>query len=92
VNDPADANFFPLDRLTWRFASHLIGVMKPHEGIYEHVERTTALPPASMLFFDDLEPNVVAARRRGWQSHQIQADSDPIEQARIVLRERGVLD
>jgi FMN phosphatase YigB (HAD superfamily) len=91
VNDPRDPNFLPLERLTWRFASHLIGVMKPHDRIYQHVEKTTDLPPASMLFFDDLEPNVAAARRRGWQAHQIQVDSDPIEQARIVLRRHGVL-
>jgi FMN phosphatase YigB (HAD superfamily) len=91
VNDPADPNFLPLDRLTWRFASHLIGIMKPHDGIYEHVERTTGLPPASMLFFDDLEPNIAAARRRGWRAHQIQCDSDPIAQARAILREHGVI-
>ena len=92
VNDPADSNFFPLDRLTWRFASHHIGVMKPHEGIYEHVERTTSLPPESMLFFDDLEANVAAARKRGWNAEQIRMDSDPIEQMRTHLRDRGILD
>jgi FMN phosphatase YigB (HAD superfamily) len=91
MNDPDDPNFFPLDRLTWRFASHHIGVMKPHDGIYEFVERTTKLAPSSMLFFDDLEPNVAAAQRRGWQAHQIRIDADPIAQMRRVLHDRGVL-
>ena len=45
MNDPSHSSFFPLDRLTWRFASHLIGACKPADAIYEHVERTTELPP-----------------------------------------------
>jgi hypothetical protein len=44
-------------------ASHLIGVMNRTIGSIG-VEKTTELPPASMLFFDDLEPNIAAARRR----------------------------
>lgn len=91
INDRSDPNFLPLERLTYRFASHLIGVMKPHDAIYEYVERETGLPPASLLFFDDIEANVAAARRRGWNTHRIGTDSDPIEQARVVLRGHGVL-
>src|SRR5204862_3482771 len=46
VNDPADPNFLPLARFSYRFASHLVGVMKPKDGIYEHVERETKLASA----------------------------------------------
>jgi putative hydrolase of the HAD superfamily len=91
ITDRNDPNFLPLDRLTWRFASHHIGIMKPHPGIYEHIERTTQLPPESILFFDDLDANVVAALKRNWQARQIAHDGDPIAQVRRHLAGCGVL-
>jgi FMN phosphatase YigB (HAD superfamily) len=88
--DPASPNFMSLDRLTWRFASHLIGVMKPHPGIYEYVERATKIPPAKIIFFDDLQANIAVASQRGWNAYQIRTDSDPIAQVRSQLREHGL--
>jgi putative hydrolase of the HAD superfamily len=90
VHDRADPNFLPMDRLTWRFASHLIGHHKPHDPIYEHVERTTGIAPQRIIFFDDLEENVAAAHRRGWQGYRIEIDADPMQQARKHLRAHGV--
>ena len=89
--DPSDANYLPLERLTHRFASHLVGMRKPSAEIYEHVEQTTRVPPGSIWFFDDLEANVTAARQRGWRAHLIRIDADPIAQARHHLREAAVL-
>ena len=89
--DRSHSSYFPFDRFTWCFASHLIGVCKPSGAIYEHVERTSGLPPDSILFVDDLETNVAAARKRGWNAEQIRVDSDPIEQARAHLRAHRVL-
>ncbi len=91
INNPADPNYLPIDRFTFCFASHLIGLMKPHDPIYEHVERETGLPPASLLFFDDLQANIATAQRRGWNAHLIRTDSDPIAQVREHLRSLGVL-
>jgi putative hydrolase of the HAD superfamily len=91
MTNPADPNFLPLDRLTHRFASHLLGVRKPHDAIYEHVERTAGVSPDSIVFFDDLEANVTAAVRRGWRGHVIRTDADPIAQARSHLRACGLL-
>ena len=89
--DPSDCSFFPLDRMTHRFASHLIGACKPSDAIYEHVERTTGLSGDKIVFFDDLEENVAAASRRGWRAQQIRLDADPIAQARRSLQHHGVL-
>jgi putative hydrolase of the HAD superfamily len=91
MTDPSDPNYLPLERLTHRFASHLIGVRKPDGAIYEHVERATGAVPDSILFFDDLEANIAAAARRGWRAHQVRIDADPIAQVRNHLREAGVL-
>jgi FMN phosphatase YigB (HAD superfamily) len=89
--DPGGANYLGLERMTYRFPSHLIGAIKPHDTIYAYVERTTALAPQAIVFFDDLEANVAAAQRRGWRAHQIRIDADPIEQVRAHLRAHGIL-
>jgi len=90
MNDAADANHLPLDRLTHRFASHLIGCCKPDAKIFEHVERATGMSGQQILFFDDAAPNVEAARRRGWNAEVIQVDGDPIGQVRHHLSRYGV--
>jgi epoxide hydrolase-like predicted phosphatase len=42
------------------------GVMKPHADIYRMAERRFGLAPQHSVFIDDLEPNIQAARARGW--------------------------
>jgi len=85
MSQPGKA-FFPLDRLTHRFASHLIRARKPDEAIYRHVERATGARGGEILFFDDLTENVESARRLGWRAHRIDpTEKDPIRQIRRVL-------
>lgn len=88
--DRGGSNYLPLDRLTYRFASHLVGAVKPDDAIYAHVERVTGVAPGSIVFFDDLEANVAAAARRGWRAHQVRVDADPIAQVRLHLRDHGI--
>lgn len=52
-----------------RYISGHMGVTKPDATIYEMVERDCGLPPASMLFADDRDENIVAAKARGWNTH-----------------------
>jgi glucose-1-phosphatase len=47
------------------FASHLTGYMKPDRQAYEHALQQLDSPPENVYFFDDLEPNVVAAASLG---------------------------
>lgn len=58
-----------LATFTHPFVSGRLGVSKPEAAIYEAVERGTGLPPAALLFADDREENVEAARDRGWAAH-----------------------
>lgn len=82
----------PLDELDYRFTSFQIGAMKPAPAIYEHVERATGIAPGAMLFFDDAQANVHAARRRGWQAHRIDPAGDPPAQIAARLRDHGLLE
>lgn len=70
------------------FASHEIGHRKPHPGAFEHVLREIGVPAAQVLLFDDLEPNVAAARALGLQAVQVRSPAD----VREALVERGLLD
>ena len=68
-----------------RFASHLIGVMKPDEASFAHVERATGIEPTGILFFDDNPANITAATARGWRAHLIAPHADPARQVRQVM-------
>jgi len=50
------------------FYSHIIGMRKPDEEIYKYVTDTMGLVPASTLFIDDLENNIIQAKLHGWQA------------------------
>jgi FMN phosphatase YigB (HAD superfamily) len=91
MNEPAGINCLPWDRMRYCFVSHHIGEVKPHPGIYAHVERVTGLPGRQIVFFDNKQENVTAAAERGWHAHQIDPAGDPIAQMRKVLAGYGVL-
>ena len=92
MNDPDCPAYLPLDRLDYRFASHLLRLRKPNDAIYAHVEHTVRLPGERIVFFDDLLENIEPARRRGWRAHVIDTTmEDPTSQIRAVLKQHGVL-
>ena len=64
---------------------------KPGLDIYHAFVERTGHRAAGILFFDDLEENVVAARRAGWNAEQIDHTGDTAAQIRGHLREYGVL-
>ena len=88
MTTPGDWNFLPLDRMTFQFASHLVGCCKPDEKIYRHVEARTGVRGSRVLFFDDRAENVEAAKRIGWRAHVIEIDGDPVTQVRRHLAAR----
>jgi FMN phosphatase YigB (HAD superfamily) len=91
MSEPGEC-FFPLEKLTHRFASHLVRARKPDEAIYAHVERATGAAGSQIVFFDDLPENVAAAANRGWRAYRIDPQlPDPISQIRIALRQAGVM-
>ena len=90
MTDPHHPNYLTLENLTHVFASHLVRMRKPEDRIYAHVERITGVAPDRIIFFDDLEENIAASRKRGWHGYQIAIDRDPIAQARKHLGTHGI--
>lgn len=53
------------------FLSHLMGLAKPDEKIYEAVLNEIQIKPERVLFFDDLYTNLEGAKRVGLQTYHI---------------------
>ncbi len=51
------------------FYSHEIGYRKPHREAFEYVLQIEKIKPAETLFIDDLEHNVIGARKTGMQAY-----------------------
>jgi len=49
------------------FYSHLIGYRKPDLECYQYVQETLGVKANDILFIDDMESNILAARSVGWQ-------------------------
>ena len=45
-----------------------VGLIKPERAIFDAAAQRFAVPPADLLFFDDVHANVLAARAAGWQA------------------------
>lgn len=82
---------FPtISRLHWRLASHQLGLCKPDPAIYRAAERRVGCRGGAILFFDDLEENVLAARAAGWQAECIDPLAPTAPQILDVLDRYGV--
>jgi HAD superfamily hydrolase (TIGR01509 family) len=76
-----------LGRFTRVFASHEIGHRKPDAAAFQHVLQQIAVPAPEVLLFDDLQPNVDAARALGLQAVLVTSPAD----VRAALEPRGLL-
>ena len=70
------------------FASHLIGKIKPDVEAFQHVTDALQCEPREVIFLDDNEMNVVAARSVGMQAVRVKG----ISEAKRALVASGVLE
>jgi FMN phosphatase YigB (HAD superfamily) len=63
----------PLHRL---FLSHEMRLRKPERAIFDQVAREIGVPASRILFFDDLEQNVEAARASGMDAVLVRSHDD----------------
>jgi putative hydrolase of the HAD superfamily len=69
------------------FASHLIDRIKPDHDAFDHVARAVGVEPREILFVDDNQINVDAARAFGMQAERCVGPAA----VRAVLLDRGLL-
>lgn len=79
-----------------RMASFEMGCLKPDEAIYAEAERQLRAVAgvgdvSRVVFFDDLEANVEAARARGWNAHLVDHAGDTAGAMAARLVSLGVL-
>ena len=70
------------------FLSHEIGLMKPDREVFELVVRSLGGDAARLLFFDDNQINVDAARAAGLQAGRVSG----VREARAALKTLGLVD
>jgi glucose-1-phosphatase len=80
-------NFGFLRHFEGMVLSHEVGVLKPHPKIFHHALERMQANPAEVLFVDDQEANIKAARELGIEAFQF---LDPIQFAAELAR-RGLL-
>jgi glucose-1-phosphatase len=85
------AEFPTVARLTWRLASHRLGLLKPDPAIFEAFAARTSVRGSDILFFDDLEPNVESARKCGWNAVRIAPNQPTAPQILAHLRAYGLV-
>lgn len=80
-------------KLTFRAMSHELKIAKPENGIYTAAAEMYGFAgrESALLFFDDLEENVEAARRLGWEAELIDHEGDTAGRMRGHLARYGVL-
>jgi len=59
------------------YLSYELGMRKPDREIYQYIENDLQLPPKNILFLDDLEENIAAAKSCGWQAFKITGNQLP---------------
>jgi putative hydrolase of the HAD superfamily len=64
------------DTFDYLFFSCEIGLQKPDHAFYQHIEKVLNVEKESILFWDDLEVNVIAARENGWKAEIYTAFSE----------------
>lgn len=65
----SEAQFPFLREFDRRYISGEMAMRKPDPAIYAAVEADCGIAPEALLFADDRDDNISAARARGWQTH-----------------------
>ena len=56
------------------FSSYKIGLIKPEEGFFHHIQKTLSLLPCELLLIDDTKNNILGAKNCGWRVYHYQND------------------
>lgn len=87
VHWPLQAAAPLVDAFEHVFLSHQLGLVKPDPALFERVVEASGHPPEAILFLDDIDSNVSAARAAGIDAHLALG----VGGAREVLAMRGIV-
>jgi glucose-1-phosphatase len=73
-----------LPHFSFHFASHLLGLLKPDQAIFQHLIDQLGCAPERILFLDDNRLNVEAARSAGIGAYCVAGLPGAIEQLRAL--------
>jgi FMN phosphatase YigB (HAD superfamily) len=83
---------FPgIPQLHFKFTSHDIRLLKPDSAIFRLFDRETGYDGEHIVYFDDHQLNVDAARKNGWNAFYIDHEANPVVQMRKVLSDLELL-
>lgn len=77
-------------RIRRPLVSHEMGMAKPDPAIYAEAERSLGVAGDRIVFFDDLEENIRAARGRGWRAFVVDHAGDTAAQMTTTLASIGI--
>lgn len=89
--DGSPADFPTIGLVRYRLASHLMRLAKPGMAIFREAEGLIGARAGEILFFDDVQENVDAARRAGWRAELIDHTRETSPQIRRWLEAHGVV-
>ena len=91
LGDEAEAErFASVRRIEHRFASHLLGVIKPERAVFEAVMEATGFKERRILYFDDSKRHIDASLDVGWGGVLVDPSGDPARQMLFELNRRMV--
>ncbi len=79
-------NYPAIENIQHLVASFHLGLFKPDPAIFPKFCEFLGWDKSEVIFLDDAEKNVAAARKAGWESHIISDDEPKSKQIRRILR------
>jgi putative hydrolase of the HAD superfamily len=70
--------------------SGFVGMRKPEPEIYALTEARLGVPAAEILFVDDVDVNIAAARAAGWNTVHFLNNEQAIAEIEVVLAAGGL--
>ncbi len=75
-----------IEGLDFKMVSHTIGLLKPESAVFRRFDLEADVAPEGLVYFDDHEGNVMAAKAHGWNAVLVDHLGDPAAQMREALR------
>ena len=77
--------------LDFKMVSHTIRLQKPEPAVFRLFDAEAEVSPQHVVYFDDHEGNILAARRHGWNAVLVDHLGNPAEQMRQALKTLEVI-